>query len=334
VGDAHTVAPALVKGGEVTTSEKPLDQPGDGQPSNGARSPSAPDQIVLLTYRFLRLGILAAVATLTVSLLAEIFRTDCVRNSISAYFYSPARTIFTGSLMAVGLCLIAIQGEKDWDEVSLNLAGMLAPMVAVLPTSVSTKCDPTFDGMSSTDPEYVAMLTVIEDQTRDGLHNNVIAYFGVLLVGLLAILILAPSRLIRSELNKTKVRIALAAYIVVVGAFVILASLTWNEHSAWAHNLSAIVMFVAFGVVVGYNVVRSETPLWYRRICLLIAILMAVAAFVAFPLLRWVFNVDWNVFALEAAEIALFGAFWLIQTIAFLDRNPITAQKLPEPAAS
>lgn len=318
----------------MTTSGESLDQPGSDPPSGGALPQSAPDQILLLTYRFLRLGILAAVATLTVSLITEISRTNCVRNSISAYFYSPARTIFTGSLMAVGLCLIAIQGEKDWDEVSLNLAGMLAPMVAVLPTSVSTKCDPAFDSLNPTDPQYAAMLTMIEDQTREGLHNNVIAYFGVLLVGLVAVMILAPNRLIRSELNKTKVRIALVAYILVVGVFVIFASLTWDEHSAWAHNTSAVVMFVAFGVVVTYNVVRSGTPQWYRHACLAIAILMAVAAIVVFPILRWVLDVDWNVFALEAAEIALFGAFWLLQTVAFLDRNPITAHEIAAPAGA
>jgi hypothetical protein len=47
-----------------------------------------------------------------------------------------------------------------------------------------------------------------------------------------------------------------------------------------------------------------------------------------------VLDVEWNVFVLEAAEIALFGAFWFLQTIAFLDRNPITAEKVAPPAAS
>jgi hypothetical protein len=307
---------------------------GDSADSDNSPPQASPDQILLLTYRFLRLGILAAVATLSVSLLAEIIRTECIRSSISAYFYSPSRTIFTGSLMAVGLCLIAIQGDEDWEEVSLNLAGMLAPMIAVLPTSVSTKCDTEFADLSDEDPRYQAMLGALEDQTRDGLHNNVIAYFGVLLAALLAILIFTPNRLVRSQLSKTKVRIALAAYIVVVGVFVFFASLTWDEQSAWAHNLSAILMFVAFGTVVCYNATRSAAPAWYRASCLVIAVLMAAMALVVFPVLRWALEVEWNVFVLEATEIALFGAFWLLQTIAFLDRNPITAEKLPKPVAA
>jgi hypothetical protein len=321
----------------TATSAGPAD-PSDGGAGdtarNGGSSPPSPDQIVLLTYRFLRLGILAAVVTLTVSLVAEIMRTDCLRNSISAYFYSPSRTIFTGSLMAVGLCLIAIQGDDDWDEASLNLAGMLAPMIAVLPTSVSTKCDPAFVGLPDNDPRYQVMIEAIEDQTRDGLHNNVIAYFGVLLAALIAVAFLVPKRLVRSDLGAGKVRIALVLYIAVVGVFVYFASRTWNEHSAWAHNLSAISMFVFFGFVVCYNATRSKAPAWYRVACLVIAVLMAVMALAVFPVLRWVLDVDWNVFFLEATEIALFGAFWMLQTIAFVDRDPITAEKIAEPAAA
>lgn len=316
----------------MTTSDNFQHDSGSGT-ANGS-PPSSPDQVLLLTYRFLRLGILAAVTTLSVSLLAEIVRTQCVRNSISAYFYSPSRTIFTGSLMAVGLCLIAIQGDDDWDEVSLNVAGMLAPMIAVLPTSVSTTCDPAFEGLTDTDPNYRAMIEAIEAQTRDGLHNNVIAYFGVLLAALIAVAVLVPRRLVRSDLGANKVRTALLVYIALVGVFVYFASRTWNTHSAWAHNLSAVLMFVFFGVVVCYNATRRQAPRWYRISCLAIAVLMAAVALGVFPVLRWMLDVRWSVFFLEATQTALFAAFWFLQTIAFVDRNPVTAKKIAGPAGA
>ena len=57
--------------------------------------------------------------------------------SISAYYYTPVRGVFVGSLVAVGLGLVAIKGREGWEDSMLNLAGMLAPLVALVPTPIS-----------------------------------------------------------------------------------------------------------------------------------------------------------------------------------------------------
>jgi high-affinity Fe2+/Pb2+ permease len=93
-------------------------------------------------------------------------------------------------------------------------------------------------------------------------------------------------------------------------------------------------MFVFFGVVVCYNATRRQAPRWYRISCLAIAVLMAAVALGVFPVLRWMLDVRWSVFFLEATQTALFAAFWFLQTIAFVDRNPVTAKKIAGPAGA
>ena len=43
--------------------------------------------------------------------------------------------------MAIGFCLIVIKGSTAWEDTCLNVAGMLAPVVAVVPTSDAGKVD-------------------------------------------------------------------------------------------------------------------------------------------------------------------------------------------------
>jgi hypothetical protein len=58
----------------------------------------------------------------------------CFQTSISAYYYTPVHGIFIGALVAVGTCLICLRGNTDAEDILLNLAGMFAPVVALVPT--------------------------------------------------------------------------------------------------------------------------------------------------------------------------------------------------------
>lgn len=55
-------------------------------------------------------------------------------NSMSAYYYGPTRNIFVGALIATGVCLICYKGFSTGEDWLLNLAGILAVMVALFPT--------------------------------------------------------------------------------------------------------------------------------------------------------------------------------------------------------
>lgn len=86
---------------------------------------------VLKTYRYLRLAMVALVGMLAAGVVIGASRAGQLLTSLSAYYYTPAQSVFVGALVAIGVCLIVIRGE-DTEDVALNLAGMLAPVVAGL----------------------------------------------------------------------------------------------------------------------------------------------------------------------------------------------------------
>src|SRR6266705_2138388 len=98
------------------------------------------EQDVIKTYRYLRIGMIGAVVLLAVSIAIERSKVSCWQTSISAYYYTPVRAIFVGTMIAVGLVLIVYKGRRPGEDVCLNFAGMLAPVVAVAPTTDVGKC--------------------------------------------------------------------------------------------------------------------------------------------------------------------------------------------------
>lgn len=79
-----------------------------------------------------------------------------LQGSISAYYHTPMRNVFVGSLFAIGTFLYSYRGFSNKENIALNFAGILALCVALLPTSaiVDLKCDtftaPYLHGISAT----------------------------------------------------------------------------------------------------------------------------------------------------------------------------------------
>ncbi len=48
--------------------------------------------------------------------------------------------VFIGVLVTMGVCLVALKGNTDGEDVLMNLAGMLAPGVAFIPTPGAAQC--------------------------------------------------------------------------------------------------------------------------------------------------------------------------------------------------
>ena len=57
-----------------------------------------------------------------------------LQDSISAYYHTPLRNIFVGSLCAVGGFLYFYKGVSTRENIALNIAGIFAVLVAMLPT--------------------------------------------------------------------------------------------------------------------------------------------------------------------------------------------------------
>src|SRR6478672_993493 len=100
---------------------------------------------VVFTYRYLRGAMIALLLMLLVSVGYQWWWEtggSCWLGSISAYYYTPARTVFVGSLCALGACLIAYKGHSPEEDVLLNFSGFMAFVVAMVPTLPDGRCGP------------------------------------------------------------------------------------------------------------------------------------------------------------------------------------------------
>src|SRR5271156_5020787 len=99
----------------------------------------APD-ILLDTYRYLRGGMAVMVVMLGAAVLGERLTASCWQTSISAYYFTSAHSVFVAALCALGTLLIVYTGSTDTEDTLLNLAGILAFIVAMVPTSRPALC--------------------------------------------------------------------------------------------------------------------------------------------------------------------------------------------------
>ncbi len=146
-----------------------------------------PDRdLALKTYRYLRMGMVGLVLALALSILLERLEVDCWQTSISSYYYTPARAVFVGGLMAVGVSLLVIKGSTRREDVMFNIAGILAPVVGVVPTSSVGECwslEPTpkpTDGEGNPAPWVIA-----------NIDNNIQALLLAGIVGMIAVGLIA-----------------------------------------------------------------------------------------------------------------------------------------------
>ena len=87
------------------------------------------------SYRYLRLSMVVVLLSLAASVLIERSHVSCWQGSVSAYYYTPVQAMFVTALVVIGVSLIAVKGVPDLEDVLLNFAGVLAPIVAFVPTS-------------------------------------------------------------------------------------------------------------------------------------------------------------------------------------------------------
>ena len=185
------------------------------------------DENATKTWRYLRLGMVALVAGLAGSVLYEYSKVDCFNRSISAYFYTPVHSYFVVALFALGVALFCLKGNTELEDILLNLAGMFAPVVALVPTPSRPDCP----------SELLA--TVGRDAS---INNNM---FALLVVGLTALLILGVLSVVdRRQPASQRLSIAgfvVAAFVFGVGAYIFKADRPWFDKNA--HNVAAYSMF-------------------------------------------------------------------------------------------
>src|SRR4051794_16207326 len=89
---------------------------------NDGAEPLAADEMLKRTYRVLRLALAMMALAILVAMVIERSRAPGWETSISAYYYTAARPIFIGAMIAIGGFLISIKGRTNIEDISLNLA--------------------------------------------------------------------------------------------------------------------------------------------------------------------------------------------------------------------
>lgn len=92
------------------------------------------------TYRYLRMSMPLLGVVLATSVLIQVYSTEprCWLGSISAYYYTPAREVFVAALCAIGTALVIFKASTTREDIALNIAGVGAFALALIPTPLKT----------------------------------------------------------------------------------------------------------------------------------------------------------------------------------------------------
>ena len=268
-------------------------------------------QDAIKTYRYLRIGMIGAVVLLAASIAIERSKVDCFQTSISAYYYTPVRAIFVGTMIAVGLSLIVYKGRGTWEDTFLNFAGMFAPVVAVVPTTDVGRCwsvPPV--------PLPVKEDGSLADWVVANIDNNIYALLIAGGLGLIAAAIIAVVMRWRERPPIQPGERATVAGLVVTGLVLLLVWYliqNWDDFYTRAHGVAAVLMFVFLVAAILVKVIdhrHEPRKIWFLAYTVIAALM--ILGGILIPLTR-VFG-DHTTFALEAYEITLFAVYWIVQT--------------------
>jgi hypothetical protein len=280
-----------------------------GLPRFNGRVTPLPDYTVK-TYRYLRLGMVVLTVLLGAAIVAErLAAPGCWQTSISGYYYTPARPVLVSCLVAIGLCLVVIKGNTEREDVLLNAAGMLAPVVAFVPTGDFVSC------------------WSVAPPTRDvgaDIANNIAALLIAAAAALLFVSAAVLDRVRRGRGERSHVVGLLLSWALTA---VVLSWLVLGRGSfeAAAHYAAAVPMFgciVAVVVLEGWSF-RSRLPgskrSYANRYLVIAASMVASTAGLglAMLVLDWAHALLW----MEAVLIGGFAVFWLLQTHELWDQG-------------
>jgi hypothetical protein len=254
------------------------------------------------TWRYLRLAMVVLVVGIGVSIGFEHWKTDpaCFQTSISAYYYTPVQGYFVGALVAIGACLICLKGNTEVEDILLNLAGMFAPVVALVPTPNTGSC--------------ASVLGTTEDRNVN-ISNNMFTLLVVGLIGLALVAWLMVRSLRSDDKPATTSIIGFGVAVVLWLATVLVFAFARDLFVKKAHYTAAILLFVCILAVVVINALGYKEKTGaaaprngYAAIALAMVLAALVVGLAGF--LGW----DYWVLAIEASLITLFAVFWATQT--------------------
>lgn len=270
------------------------------------------------TWHYLRLTMVALVLGLLAAVLYEHARAGCFQTSISAYWYTPARGYFVAVLLGMSVCMVCLRGTTKTEDVLLNFAGMLAPVVAFASTPPEKVPPP---------PICKQAASAVRERAAD-IANNGTAMFalgGAALAIAVVIVIAGHERPRGAELGAAIGGFALWLAALLVFVF---ARDTWEKD---AHITSAPAMFLLIVFVVFVNARRSHPTRRLRNyrnayVAIALGMLGTLIATAAVALKGGFTHATiWT----EVALIGLFAIFWTLQTIEIWKQESPPAPPVP-----
>lgn len=270
---------------------------------------------VVNTYRYLRGTMIALLLLLLISVGYQWWWEtghSCWLGSISAYYFTPVRTVFVGSLCALGAVLIAYKGHSPEEDVLLNFSGFMAFVVAMVPTVPDGLCGPNAYSQSATE---IAM----------AVRNNI---WSLILVAVLAAVVVVVLR--RTSAGRRAPgagRPAMRTIVVtVICAGILLGELTLflvlrDRFIALSHGIAAGTMVAGVIAVMVLNALRADERhgggegAKYRRTYILLAVALGVLLVLTVVVALTLTGFDHLILIAEVIIILLFGVYWLVQTV-------------------
>ena len=190
------------------------------------------------TYDYLRIALAALVLLLYTAIVLEWWAAGrCLQPSISAYYYTPVHAVLIGVLVTMGVCLVALKGNTDGEDVLMNLAGMLAPGVAFIPTPTASDC---------------SSAPLLRPDIPAFVGNNMPAlFFTGAVVGAVAVMITLRQGGFAGL--STVERLGAALTVVVLGGGIVWFVVDRESFIAHGHAAAAVPMFLAIIGVVWLN---------------------------------------------------------------------------------
>lgn len=297
----------------------------------------------VLTYRYLRITMVAVLLMLGFSVLYQRWGEGCELGSVSAYYFTPVRSVFVGALFVFGAALIAYHSSRPEEEALLNLSGFTSIVVALVPTT-SNGCKPTGGPPAVTNNIYsLGFATAIaiglafwinriaKRPVTKAVRPNKTSARG-------------PDRLSRqAENGKRSWRgrglaafrswwsnhgsawLVWACRVAPVAGFVYF--LFWRDQFiAEAHKIAAIIMVVGLIFYMFFNATLADHPMerilkvpyeWIYR--------FLAGALLIVLVLIWIFSATtgfgFQIYLLEFIIIGVFVVYWLVQSVELRGRT-------------
>ncbi|MCR2791919.1 hypothetical protein NQ156_02455 [Microbacterium sp. zg.Y625] len=274
---------------------------------DGAGGGRAADTALRRTYRYLRLGVAATVVAIAVAVTLE-SRRGGLLESISAYYYTPARDVLVGALIAGSLGLLALSG-RGVQRALLDAAALLAPLVAVVPTpTLGSGCGAT---------------ACVPASAHLSVDNGVATY---LVVGALAVVVAV---VVGTRADAGQAALARTWPSIALAVAVLTATWAWwglarTSFLGFGHLVAATGFFALLAAVALIDAGRSDwapeqPPARGVRVAYaVVGVLLAVDLTVVISVVAIMGDAAMRtplVFVGEVVALVLFGLYWVLQTV-------------------